>query len=106
MRPRLAERSSPKRRKKREISSLTKNVGDGAEVSLRRPTRSQERTLKKKNRPASFEMTVVVERCGAGRFCPVRGAAVGAGQDVDGVWTPVERKTILRDAALKMVFLS
>jgi len=42
-----------------EISSLTKNVSDGAEVSLRRPPRSQERTRKKKNRPVSFEMTVV-----------------------------------------------
>ena len=32
-----------------EISSLTKNVSDGAEVSLRRPVHSQERMRKKKS---------------------------------------------------------
>src|SRR5712692_3928014 len=31
---------------------------DGEEVSLRRPTHSQERMRKKKRRPAPFEMTV------------------------------------------------
>jgi hypothetical protein len=43
---------------KKEISSLTKSVGDGAEVSLREPTHSQERMRKKKRRLAPFEMTV------------------------------------------------
>jgi hypothetical protein len=40
----------------REISSRTKNVRDGEEVSLRKPTHSQERMRKKKRRLAPFEM--------------------------------------------------
>src|SRR5258708_40061011 len=43
------------KRRSREISSR-KTARDGAEVSLRRPTLSQER-MRKKRRPAPFEMT-------------------------------------------------
>ena len=46
----------PLRKEKRKRDFILQNAQDGAEVSLRRPTHSQERT-RGKNRPTPFEMT-------------------------------------------------
>ncbi len=50
-----AGRRTKKRKRKRDF--IPPNARDGAEVSLRKPTLSQERKRKKKRRLAPFEMT-------------------------------------------------
>jgi hypothetical protein len=53
----MASKKAVKKQRRREISSLTEGVSDGAEFSPRKPNTSQERRGKRKHRFASLEMT-------------------------------------------------